>query len=66
MGCAFSFMRRFCWCDNDDAYAPPLTIESWREECEHYQRTNYANKLGVPHRYEAPEDTSGLYHIYLR
>ena len=63
-GCFSSFLILF-GCHDDDSYAPPLTYESWREECKQYQRTNnWANGLGRPH--EMPEDTDGLYNVYLR
>ena len=68
MGACFSsFLEIFGFHDND-SYAPPLTYESWRQECqEQYKqpRKNYANSLGVP-GHQQPEDTSGLYNVYLR
>ena len=67
MGACFSsFLEIFGFHDND-SYAPPLTYESWRQECQeqYKQRPNYANSLGVP-GHQTPEDTSGLYNVYLR
>jgi len=67
MGSCFSSFLVLFGCHDDDSYAPPLTYESWREECKQYQRTNYANGLGVK-GHEMPEDTdtNGLYNVYLR
>ena len=70
MGACFSsFLTLFGFHDND-SYAPPLTYESWRQECqEQYQqpRKNYANGLGTPgHQMPEDSDTGHLYNVYLR
>lgn len=65
MGCIHSFINRFCWCDND-AYTPPEKYNIRRADNDAYNYAyNYADKMGVkPHKF--PEDTNGLYNVYLR
>ena len=56
-------MGSLCSCiEKDDIYIPPQTYEDWRQDCRAYE---YANRLGRK-SHEAPEDTNGLYNVYLR
>ena len=67
MGNCFSSFLLLFGCHDNDSYAPPLSFESWREECKQYQRTNYANGLERPHEMPEDTDTEGyLYNVYLR
>lgn len=66
MGCAYSFISRFCWCDND-AYTPPETYDTYRADNDAYNYAyNYAGNLGRKKHIEPEADTSGAYNVHLR
>lgn len=63
MGCAYSFICRFCWCDND-SYTPP---ETRRADNDAYNYAyNYADNLGRKTNTAPKKDTTDLYNFYLR